>query len=434
MTLRGSLTKPVSLTPAPIPAPPNTDTPNCLVNSQHPYQPIWTLTRFLYQATKRGVDNFPAAGEVNGVLFPYNRTLEIELRNEANGFTQSCAFNDPILDNVTDRWWPCSYAKSPHTFPQRAIETYVQFNRDTGRLKVNQTWYCNDTQQAAPYMITAHGSLPESVSALVCGVSNSTAFQVICQTLIAPIYCDVLFSAQWCSLGGDRDGRGRPLGIRASQTAVQRLPDNALTDPDPVPGQWSCTAASVARGPVVWRLQTRDYLALTAWFGHWKSDQMYTKLRFDLNSSVFWGRPGGGVLRDVGIQQTWGSDASRLTPWLRGFDPTHTFRSRNQFEGRYDAGLGADFYNPLDWSVRFDLSTGYMELNNSWYCDDKNPSMPIVFDGSWNGYIPLNCSYKFGHDRRDFEDGIVCLPVGGDPVVTPAVTHRTVATTIPDPK
>lgn len=151
MTIRGSLTKPVSLTPAPIPAPPNTDTPNCLANSQHPYNPIWTVTRFFYQATKRGIDNHPLAAEWNGVLFPYNRTLEIELRNEANGFIQSCAFNDPILDNVTDRWWPCSYAKNPHAFPQRAIETFVQFNRDTGEFKVNQTWYCNDTQLPTPY-------------------------------------------------------------------------------------------------------------------------------------------------------------------------------------------------------------------------------------------------------------------------------------------
>lgn len=225
-------------------------------------------------------------------------------------------------------------------------------------------------------MITAHGLLRGTLSDLVCGESNSTAFHVSCQSFFAPIYCDVLFSAKWCSLGGDREGRGRPVGIRASQTSVQRLPDNALTDPDPVPGQWSCTAASSARGPVVWRLQTRDYLALTAWFGHWKSDQMYTKLRFDLNSSVFWDRPGGGLLHNVGIQETWGPDASRLTPWLRGFDPTHTFRSGNRFEEMYDPDLGWDFYNPLDWSVRFDLSTGYMELNHSWYCDDKNPSTP----------------------------------------------------------
>ncbi len=54
----------------------------------------------------------------------------------------------------------------------------------------------------------------------------------------------------------------------------------------------------------------------------------------------------------------------------------------------------------------------------------------IRFDGSWNGYIPLRCEYKFGSSNSSFEDGIVCLPVGGNPVVTPIVT-ATVVDSIP---
>jgi len=57
----------------------------------------------------------------------------------------------------------------------------------------------------------------------------------------------------------------------------------------------------------------------------------------------------------------------------------------------------------------------------------------IVFNGVWNGYILLNCTYKFGRETPDFEDGIVCLPVGGDAVVTPVVTHRATSSPIPDP-
>ena len=37
---------------------------------------------------------------------------------------------------------------------------------------------------------------------------------------------------------------------------------------------------------------------------------------------------------------------------------------------------GWDFYNALEWAVRLDLSTGYMELNHSWYCDDLDPGRP----------------------------------------------------------
>jgi len=60
----------------------------------------------------------------------------------------------------------------------------------------------------------------------------------------------------------------------------------------------------------------------------------------------------------------------------------------------------------------------------------------IIFNGTWNGYIPLNCTYQFGNDKPapDFEHGIHCSPASGnDIVVTPTVTHRVVRTTIPDP-
>lgn len=145
MTIRGSLTKPVSLTPAPIPAPPDASTPNCLANSQDSLQPLWTVTRFYYESTERA--EIPSWNET---LAPYNRTLEIELRNEANGFIQSCVLNDPILDSTTDKWWPCFNTTRLHTFPQYTIETYIQFNRDYGNIVVNQTWYCNDTEEATP--------------------------------------------------------------------------------------------------------------------------------------------------------------------------------------------------------------------------------------------------------------------------------------------
>lgn len=146
MTIRGSLTKPFSLTPAPIPAPPGASTPNCLANSQSS-APIWTLTQFLYRSTER---NPSLPGASYATQSPYNQTLQIELRNNANGVTQSCVFNDPVLDNTTDRWWGCFNATNLHTFPQYTIETYIQFNRDIGNIKVNQTWYCNDTEDGAP--------------------------------------------------------------------------------------------------------------------------------------------------------------------------------------------------------------------------------------------------------------------------------------------
>lgn len=61
-------------------------------------------------------------------------------------------------------------------------------------------------------------------------------------------------------------------------------------------------------------------------------------------------------------------------------------------------------------------------------------SLPrIVFNGTWNGYVPLNCTYKFGSETPELEDGIICLPVGSDVVVTPVVMHHALSSTIPDP-
>jgi len=50
---------------------------------------------------------------------------------------------------------------------------------------------------------------------------------------------------------------------------------------------------------------------------------------------------------------------------------------------------GWRFCNAMAWSLRLDILTGYMELNHPWYCDDKNPERSIVFNGVWNGYLPL---------------------------------------------
>jgi hypothetical protein len=121
---------------------------SCLPDLENSFQKVWTLNKFLYQGTERGFDNYPNADAWNGRLFPYSRTLEMELHNDHGGFTTTCAFDDPILDNATDKWWHCSSQQDPRILTDVPIETYIQFNRTTGHLSVNQTWYCNDTGTA----------------------------------------------------------------------------------------------------------------------------------------------------------------------------------------------------------------------------------------------------------------------------------------------
>ena len=70
------------------------------------------------------------------------------------------------------------------------------------------------------------------------------------------IPCDIFVTSQWCSLDADRSGNGvfGPGGISVSSFDRQELPPLALTSPDPAPGRWSCTLASLGK-PVTWTLR-----------------------------------------------------------------------------------------------------------------------------------------------------------------------------------
>lgn len=80
------------------------------------------------------------------------------------------------------------------------------------------------------------------------------------------------------------------------------------------------------------------------------------------------------TIRDLGLQSRLAtSGAGALTPWLKGWDPTLTMRSRDR-RGLYEVGW--DFYNILEWKVRMDVATEYMEMEKVWYCDDRNADTP----------------------------------------------------------
>lgn len=90
-----------------------------------------------------------------------------------------------------------------------------------------------------------------------------------------------------------------------------------------------------------------------------------TALTFSLDNSAFHNLPKGRS----GLIEVRSYDSVELTPWMRTWDPTHVFASRG-------SGYDRDFYPVLGYSLQLDLSSGYMELNHSWYCDDKDPERP----------------------------------------------------------
>ncbi|KAK4451241.1 hypothetical protein QBC34DRAFT_295718 [Podospora aff. communis PSN243] len=438
--IEGMLLAPASyLRPKKYTAPEGISNPACLRTSQgiEYWNSPFVITRFLWQATT--ITEIMYLGQGTGFprsTRPHNRTLVVALRNSATNLESSCSFSDVALDGETDRWWPCfREAQDPHRRPlQRSVETWIQFSANAGLLRVNQTWYCNSENGEVPYKITGTATLPKtrgtgSAQGLLCGNGTNTFYGLACpqQFFITGDRCDYVYTAQWCTLG-DREGYlnypGIPLNMPIQSIETVRLPVGELTEPEPNPSVWSCTVASLGRGPVKWALQTSgwaDLFSLTDWFG-WighLTPEMNTGFTFDLNSSVFVGFPGtayskDGVIRGVGRVSE--EDGPFLTPGMRSFDPSRVYTNTPLTD--YWAP-GWKFYQALGWEVRFDVSTGYMELKHSWYCDDKNVDTPI-FPGVRTGDIQ--------------REGVMCRLTGGkkELVVVPTVTSFVSSKRIPD--
>jgi len=444
--IEGMLSSPAYLAPARLQTPPGISEPGCLRKSTEPNQSTGTsplaLARFLWQATTVEQTTHFGTGTSPGWPAPYNRTLVVVIKNLATNTETSCSFNDGALDGETDRWWPCfrGRAQDPHQRSlQRTPETWIQFSAKAGQLRVNSTWYCNSENGASTYKVSTTAQISKTGGGavnmgLICGSGSNTVYAVACPPaiFIRGDSCDYTYAAKWCTLG-DRDGYSmyrdwtiyNQLSLSMQSIDTVRLPAGDLTEPDPT-GVWSCTVASLGRGPVQWTLQQAsswiDFFALTDWFGwiNHLDPQMNTMFVFNLNSSVFAGRPrtegdDDGVIKYLGTSRE--ENGPFLTPGMPDFDPSRGYTS--------GPGSGG-FYNPLGGEVKFDISTGYMELKHSWYCDDKNLDTPVIFNGTWNGYVPLNCTWEFpgpytGQIQRE---GIVCRFPGGktEMVVTPTVT------------
>ncbi|KAK0618915.1 hypothetical protein B0T14DRAFT_584163 [Immersiella caudata] len=457
--VEGRLMSPVQyFTPKKYRAPEGLENPGCLRISQSFSQwssPL-TISRFLWQATTVAeTTHFGGASSASpGYPMPYNRTLVAVIKNAATNTEASCAFDDAALDGETDRWWPCfrdRQTQDLHQRPlQRTVETWIQFSAKSGRLRVNQTWYCNSENGASTYKITGTAMLPKtrgtgSPSGLLCGNGTNAVYGVACpqRIWITGESCDYTYTAQWCTLG-DREGYPsspwqQTIPIQSIDTV--RIPAGDLTEPEPSPDVWSCTVASLGRGPVKWTLQMADWVdffSLTDWFG-WighLTPYMNTMFLFDLNSTVFSGIPTTPAIKDGlirGVGHSLEENGPFLTPGMQVFDPSRVYRN-DKLDDWW--GPGWKFYHGLDWDVRLDLSTGYMELNHSWYCDDKNLDTPIVFNGTWNGYLPLECKWEFPGPRTGeiVREGMVCRFKGGkrEVVVTPTVTSTVLGRRIPD--
>jgi hypothetical protein len=102
------------------------------------------------------------------------------------------------------------------------------------------------------------------------------------------------------------------------------------------------------------------------------------ELKFQLNNSALagdWNK--GGLVEFVGAQ-----DGTDLAPYYPDFNPTRTYGEPGEvgFDDIngwiYQRGRVFPHANNLAWNVRFDASSGYLELSHTWFCADKDPSHP----------------------------------------------------------
>ncbi|KAI0521057.1 hypothetical protein F5B22DRAFT_36429 [Xylaria bambusicola] len=409
----GTIHEPVRyLAPAPIPPPPDKSVPGCTQRSLQ-------FSRFIAQKIFYYHLWFTANPDddhhyINNGAYE-ERSLAVEILNEANNHIATCVFqNSGPGDWANGQWFPCFEPTARHTFPKYSLETWVQFDSTTNKLALNQTWYCDDTQEATPMKFVAQGET--HLSGSQCGWMNITQDEVICYGVASPItppaHCKPEYDVRWCNLTNHRPSFSI---IDASLLQQIELPRNAFNnpDPEPYPDVYSCTVTSLSQ-PV--EIVLSDFVTRTRFTGGDNHpNQTSTDVKFRLDNSALIRRPGGGSI-DVFT----GSYA--MSPYFESFNPIQTF-----------APYKRNFLNDLGWTLRLDLARQYLELNQSWYCEDKDPQHPILFNATWNGYLPFSCTHQ--RPEKNVDEAIVCSLEGDKPVATliPLVNSNVQYKPISDP-
>lgn len=376
-TVKGELFEPVNLVPQGIPSPPGANRVGCTADSAHPK---WAVHKFRYDEVRYREGRTTAWGQPS-------RTIMFAVENFAINFTQECRITIPADANLKTQWFRCYSDPGLIQYP---VQTYVFFDADKGDISLNQTWYCADTDPSRPLLFQGTGTTWSDY----CGETNTTL--PVCETkkLIdngacpARPECCRHYNTRWCAIGlfNNLSPGAEVMPYARSVTGgikrTERLPSHALTDPDPDPDAWSCTAASVGQ-PVTWTLSSNNlesnwrFTAGALLHVIWgDSDTDAEKPSFYLNmrlaNSVFARRPGAPAEGfSFGAEGT-----STMVPWVAGWRPAMRYGLASRNEDLSVLHHRRPFRNVVDWGVRFDVAAGYLEVSHSWFCNDKNASAP----------------------------------------------------------
>ena len=369
--VKGELQVPFRLTPVAITPPPGTNLAGCTAKSA---TPRWVVSRFRFEETRKTTRLGSAARTppTPGSWGYPTRLINLSLTNSANDYLQSCtsysfetAYSRPNSGPVTP-WIRCFPENS---VAQRYIETYIQFNTTSGVLRLNQTWYCSDTDPLRPLLYEGSASIKSTH----CGETNITT-KDICYDSVG---CIEYVNTRWCDTARHLAGSNGLLEPQnktfvGELVRTEMLPANALTDPDPNPNDWSCLGDSVGR-PVIWTLRPAPafYGQPGAFFSTaataYRSQSAFSVY---LDNSALAKRPGGGGPKGVGFEL--GATTEKLTPYAAEWEPTY----RYVLGSTYADLRPRPNKNVIDWGFRFDAKRGYLEVNHTWFCDEKSPGKP----------------------------------------------------------
>ncbi|KAK0639105.1 hypothetical protein B0T16DRAFT_422431 [Cercophora newfieldiana] len=406
--VKGSLIKPVNLTPGIIPAPPNIDSPDCIPTSN----PSWVLERFNYNLTST-----PLYFQDGRAVGPTPvETFDLIIRNTANNLTVRCGNRADSINldyfgypypgwDLCDRPEPSTAA----AYAPYPILTYVRIDRLNNVFGVNQTWYCAGKDGKPPVRVNAFAIAPNTTAAISCS-SGPFSQQCANPAVLAGSDRNAPCLTWQCT------NNTPPPTLTGTLLSTSPLPPTALVttpDVDPVTGTGqSCTALSVARGPLAWVIDNFRFEAQYYWEGNQLNGRWQLSLKPPVWSEV----------------QRW---SGRFYPW------------RADGYGGWPAPLGAELEEKgeggwiwrSNWVDSFrtrvvsaDLveggkkGTAYVEMVGVWYCDDRDPDHPLIFNGTWNGFLPIKCDTAkagFGDERSNTK--IICQLQNGQASVYPKV-------------
>ncbi|KIH86520.1 hypothetical protein SPBR_08344 [Sporothrix brasiliensis 5110] len=361
--VRGSLHKPVEVTPAYSKGPPGHAKPGCAANSK---TPRWTLSDVSY------VDR---TGD--GVTSMARKDFIAQLVNAATGYESGCSAyygvgggppglggGPPTPGTLPNNTSPtalhvgCTGVEfSSSGIGQYRPQTDASFDPATSTFTVNQTWFCDDGDAARPVQITAVGSSTLSlrcVTKTLPGSSSTDGGNGTVQT-----------SKQCVPAASKGNGTTSGITVTGHVTSTVALPAYSIEEPQPVPD--GCTVSSLLNP--VW---------IYSAFGYSQKNGSAGVTGISFNLILQTSNPGFQFPISISQGPKWSGNTTLPLP-VGNATTTTT-------ESWYDCiiGNGGDDSPtlwPHDCRFQYVPSTKQLSLVADWYCSDLDRQHPVAFSG-----------------------------------------------------